>query len=162
MPRQMGCRARDRRRNGRGVQRPPHIKRQHLGMRHPQQPPLSHLLLQLRTAGPYLRPPPNRPTRRSSSRTTLPHPPDFLIHEGRDRQSRANTVGFRYVERGRLTVRDSKARFSDIGFPPAPRKDGTDDVHPTVSPYWSRWSARARTGLSPTVPRMRSRIQGKQ
>ena len=42
------------------------------------------------------------------------------------------------MERGRLTVRDSEARFSDIGPPPTPHHDQTDDVHPTVFSYWSR------------------------
>ena len=42
-----------------------------------------------------------------------------------------------YAERGRLTVRDSKARFSDVGPPPTPH-DQIDDVHPAVFPCWSR------------------------
>ena len=35
-------------------------------------------------------------------------------------------------------MRDSKARFSDIGLSPTPYNNQTDDVHPTVFPYWSR------------------------
>ena len=42
----------------------------------------------------------------------------------------------RCAERGRLTVRDSKARSSDIGLPPTPHNQ-IDDVHPTVFSCWS-------------------------
>ena len=64
----------------------------------------------------------------------------------------------RYAGRGRLTVRDSKARFSDIGPLPTPYNQ-IDDVHPTVVPCWSRVVAAVICYSNPIEHRLSSGIR---
>lgn len=47
-------------------------------------------------------------------------------------------VKLQHVGCGRLTVRDSETRFSDIGVSPTPHHDQTDGSHSTVFSYWPR------------------------